>query len=48
MDFIKRYIFPGCCIPSVSARASAMAKSSDLRIVQLEDIGPRQATTLAR
>ncbi len=48
VDFIKRYIFPGCCIPSVSALASAMAASSDLRIVHLEDIGPHYATTLAR
>ena len=48
VDFIKRYIFPGCCIPSVSALASAMADASDLRIVHLEDIGPHYATTLAR
>jgi cyclopropane-fatty-acyl-phospholipid synthase len=47
VDFIKRYIFPGSCIPSVSALAQAMADSSDLRIVQLEDIGPHYATTLA-
>jgi len=48
VDFIKRYIFPGCCIPAVSALAQAMAQSSDLRIVHLEDIGPHYATTLAR
>jgi cyclopropane-fatty-acyl-phospholipid synthase len=48
VDFIKRYIFPGCCIPSVSALAQAMADSSDLQIVHLEDIGPHYATTLAR
>jgi cyclopropane-fatty-acyl-phospholipid synthase len=48
VDFIKRYIFPGCCIPSISALAQAMADSSDLRIVHLEDIGPHYATTLAR
>jgi cyclopropane-fatty-acyl-phospholipid synthase len=47
VDFIKRYIFPGACIPSVSALAAAMARSSDLRIVSLEDIGPHYATTLA-
>ena len=47
VDFIKRYIFPGCCIPAVSALAQAMADSSDLRIVHLEDIGPHYATTLA-
>ena len=47
VDFIKRYIFPGACIPSVSALASAMARSSDLRIVSLQDIGAHYATTLA-
>ena len=48
VDFIKRYIFPGACIPAISALAVAMAKSSDLRIVALEDIGPHYATTLSR
>jgi cyclopropane-fatty-acyl-phospholipid synthase len=47
VDFIKRYVFPGACIPSVSALATAMAESSDLRILALEDIGPHYATTLA-
>ena len=27
VDFIKRYVFPGACIPSVSALAAAMAAS---------------------
>jgi cyclopropane-fatty-acyl-phospholipid synthase len=48
VDFIKRYIFPGAFIPAISAMAQAMAVSSDLRIVHLEDIGPHYATTLAR
>ncbi len=47
VDFIKRYVFPGACIPSVSALAMAMAESSDLRILALEDIGLHYATTLA-
>jgi len=47
VDFIKRYVFPGSCIPAVSALASAMAENSDLRIVALQDIGPHYATTLA-
>jgi cyclopropane-fatty-acyl-phospholipid synthase len=47
VDFIKRYVFPGACIPSVSALANAMASASDLRIVSLDDIGPHYATTLA-
>jgi cyclopropane-fatty-acyl-phospholipid synthase len=47
VDFIKRHIFPGCCIPSVTALAESMARASTLRIVDLEDIGPHYATTLA-
>ena len=48
VDFIKRYIFPGCCIPSLGALSQAMATASDLHIVDAEDIGPHYATTLAR
>jgi len=47
VDFIKRHIFPGCCIPSVAALAQSVARASTLRIVDLEDIGPHYATTLA-
>jgi cyclopropane-fatty-acyl-phospholipid synthase len=47
VDFIKRYVFPGCCIPSVGALTAAIVESSDLRLVHLEDIGPHYATTLA-
>jgi hypothetical protein len=39
IDFIKYYIFPGGCLPSVSRLTQAMAKASDFRLVQLEDIG---------
>ncbi|MFN0038520.1 MAG: class I SAM-dependent methyltransferase [Burkholderiales bacterium] len=48
VDFIKRYIFPGCCIPSVSILANAAAASGKLDIVALENIGPHYATTLAQ
>jgi cyclopropane-fatty-acyl-phospholipid synthase len=47
VDFIKRHIFPGCFIPSISAMLSAAARSSDLKLFQLEDIGPSYALTLA-
>jgi cyclopropane-fatty-acyl-phospholipid synthase len=46
VDFIKRYIFPGCCIPSVTALVTAATRSSDLRLVHLDDIGQDYATTL--
>jgi cyclopropane-fatty-acyl-phospholipid synthase len=48
VDFIKRHIFPGCCIPAVSVLSQSIARATDMRIVGLEDIGPHYATTLAR
>ncbi len=47
VDFIKRYIFPGSFIPSVSVMLEATAGNSDLKLFQLEDIGPSYAETLA-
>ncbi len=46
VDFIKRYIFPGSCIPSIAAMAHAIARVTDLRIFHLEDITPHYARTL--
>ncbi len=46
-DFIRRYVFPGSCVPSLSAIVDAMRESTDLRLAHLEDIGPHYATTLA-
>ena len=48
VDFIQRYIFPGSCIPSVSAMCSSIARITDMRLFHLQDIGPHYATTLAR
>jgi cyclopropane-fatty-acyl-phospholipid synthase len=46
VDFIKQSIFPGSCIPSVTALLAAMTRSSDLRLFHLEDIGLHYAKTL--
>jgi cyclopropane-fatty-acyl-phospholipid synthase len=46
VDFIKRYIFPGSCIHSITAINNAIAKATDLRLVHLEDITPHYARTL--
>ncbi|MEQ7866409.1 cyclopropane-fatty-acyl-phospholipid synthase family protein [Xanthomonas sp. WHRI 8393] len=46
VDFIKRHIFPGSFIPSVAAMTGAIARASDLRLFNLEDIGPSYALTL--
>lgn len=47
VDFIKRYIFPGSFIPSLSALNNA-CDSTDLRLVDVEDITPHYAETLRR
>lgn len=47
VDFIQRHVFPGSCIPSVTALLSAATAASDLRLSDLEDIGPHYARTLA-
>ena len=46
VDFIKRHVFPGSFIPCVSAILGASARASDLRLINLEDIGPSYAITL--
>jgi cyclopropane-fatty-acyl-phospholipid synthase len=46
VDFIKRYIFPGSCIPSVTAISAAAASVTDLRLFHLEDLTPHYALTL--
>jgi cyclopropane-fatty-acyl-phospholipid synthase len=46
VDFIKRYIFPGSCIPSITAISKAIAGATDLRLVHLEDITAHYARTL--
>lgn len=45
-DWLKKYIFPGSCLPSVSALLSASAESSDLALFHSEDIGPHYPRTL--
>jgi cyclopropane-fatty-acyl-phospholipid synthase len=47
LDFIKRYIFPGSCIPSIGVLGAA-ARDTDLRLVHAEDIGVHYAETLRR
>ncbi len=47
VDFIQRHIFPGSCIPSLTALGNAMTRASDLRVVASEDHAPHYARTLA-
>lgn len=46
VDFIKRHIFPGSFIPCVSVLIDAAARAGELRLLNLEDIGPSYARTL--
>jgi len=46
VDFIKRYIFPGGFLPSVTAMTASMTRTTDLRVIGLEDIGAHYARTL--
>ncbi|MEJ2308167.1 MAG: cyclopropane-fatty-acyl-phospholipid synthase [Gammaproteobacteria bacterium] len=46
VDFIKRYIFPGGFLPSVTAIAGSLTHATAMRISHLEDIGLHYARTL--
>jgi len=48
VDFIQRHIFPGSTIPSVTAMLTSITGQTDMKLVDLEDIGPHYATTLRR
>ncbi|KQJ81717.1 uncharacterized protein LOC100842201 isoform X1 [Brachypodium distachyon] len=47
-DFIKEYIFPGGCLPSLARITSAMSAASRLCIEQVENIGYHYYPTLVR
>jgi cyclopropane-fatty-acyl-phospholipid synthase len=47
VDFSKRYIFPGSCIPSIHAMMCSISRKTDLKLFHLEDITPHYVRTLA-
>lgn len=47
-DWIERYIFPGCLIPSLEALTRAAARHSRLGIYGVDEIGEHYAETLRR
>jgi cyclopropane-fatty-acyl-phospholipid synthase len=47
VDFIKRFVFPGGCLPSVSVMLDSVRRRTSLRVRHLEDIGDHYARTLA-
>ena len=46
VDFIKKHIFPGGFVPSVSVLVDAAARHTDAVLIDLEDIGQDYARTL--
>jgi cyclopropane-fatty-acyl-phospholipid synthase len=47
-DWIERYVFPGCLIPSLESLTRAAAAHSSLGIYGVEEIGEHYAETLRR
>jgi cyclopropane-fatty-acyl-phospholipid synthase len=47
VDYIKRYIFPGGCLPSLAVIAQHIAEDTDMQLVHLRDITRDYARTLA-
>jgi cyclopropane-fatty-acyl-phospholipid synthase len=47
-DWIERYIFPGCLIPSLEALARAATRHSRLGVYGVDEIGEHYAETLRR
>ncbi len=47
-DWIERYVFPGCLIPSLTALTSAMTANSRLMVHEVDEIGHHYAETLHR
>ena len=46
VDFIQRYVFPGSFIPALAPMLRAVASNTDMKLFNLEDIGPSYALTL--
>jgi cyclopropane-fatty-acyl-phospholipid synthase len=46
IDFIQRYIFPGSALPSTGIITDTVARNTDMRLLDLQDIGLDYARTL--
>ena len=46
VDFIRAYVFPGGCLPTVGSLHTAAAEATDMRMLHTEDMTPHYATTL--
>ncbi|HTU66868.1 MAG TPA: cyclopropane-fatty-acyl-phospholipid synthase family protein [Steroidobacteraceae bacterium] len=46
VDYIQRYVFPGSFIPCVRVMLDSLSRKTDMKLFDLEDIGPHYARTL--
>lgn len=46
VDFIKKYIFPGGCLPSAFSISKSIATQTDLQLLSFQDIGHHYVPTL--
>lgn len=46
IDFIRKYIFPGGCLPSVSALSDSMRRKTRMRLTHLEEMTSHYVRTL--
>ncbi len=46
VDFIRAYIFPGGCLPSISSINQSIGRATAMRVIGLEDISQDYASTL--
>ncbi len=46
LDFIRSHVFPGSCLTSMAAMTASLARVTDLRLINLEDITPHYVKTL--
>jgi cyclopropane-fatty-acyl-phospholipid synthase len=46
VDFIQRYVFPGSCIPSITAMCGSVRRATDMRLFHQEDITAYYPPTL--
>jgi cyclopropane-fatty-acyl-phospholipid synthase len=47
-SFIRTYVFPGGCLPSLEQISKCVARRTDMRTLHLEDLTPHYAETLRR
>ncbi len=48
VEFLQKYIFPGGCLPSLGAIVESVGRTTDMRLVHVEDLAPHYAETLRR